>query len=662
MSFSVFSQAEEKINECMSDIYFANGINTSKKDARKQLDELIYKQVLKSKFNLDEEKMTKTVNFKLAYNNTMGIAFDLLESYNQKKAEHGTFWWTLSTIYDVYGGIAKQGLKEVTSEALEEIIVETLKKTASQFIVDPLIDEVGLTDLAKLIKDLRNNVSPSNVWSTLVDSVAALENYDVTKQLGNYKNSIKLGHSAIVIAHSQGNLFTNVVYDKIATSPEDKWMTKYFYMIGVASPAGVGTGPKGIEIVTFDNDPITLIPDHIGTPIDNPLRYIVWNYSRDNNQNSTKPSGCFPHKYAKGTVPQSCVDPSDTEYDFWSAFDTDIIDFHLFEYYMNTEVSRKKIINFVKASLDTHKKADSQWKTNEEFDKNTCNYRITVKHRYDPSIEMGEKVYPFNLSKKLYQAKNKAGAYEYVKASCGGENILETWDGKKDNECLMIDNVEKEKISQERYIFYGRYFYYGGYISPHWPYEQMLVMYHDFWLDNKYTKPLPTNRSWDVFHIRRKYDYDMDGKKIIAMNAKVNHNGGRFLFTRFHEVMSYYCKKSALIDWDIDSSKLIPKLRTIVEKIDWKIIRTEYNGNNYEHRHNNKEYISVRKYYKRFTNPNQKNIPNLCLIGDYGNDNYIKECMLSTYYQHMNNIERIYYQHMNNIERIYHIKYEIILK
>jgi len=359
-SFSSLVQAEEEnINECMSDIYFANGINTSREEAKIQLIDLVRKQVSISQFNRDETKMNQTVDFKLAYNNTLGIAFDLLESYNQKKAEHGTFWWTLGTIYDVYGGIAKQGLKEVTSEALEEIIVETLKKTASQFIVDPLIDEAGLTDLAKLIKDLRSNVAPSNVWDTLVDSAAALENYDVTKQLGSYKNSIKLGHSAIVIAHSQGNLFTNVVYDKIVTNPEDKWMTKYFYMIGVASPSGVGTGPKGIEIVTFDNDPITLIPDHIGTAIENPLRYIVWNYSRDNNANSTKPGGCLPQKYEKGTVPQSCVDSSDTEYDLWSAFDTDIIDFHLFEYYMNTEVSRDKIMNFVKASLDTHKKADS---------------------------------------------------------------------------------------------------------------------------------------------------------------------------------------------------------------------------------------------------------------------------------------------------------------
>jgi len=65
---------------------------------------------------------------------------------------------------------------------------------------------------------------------------------------------------------------------------------------------------------------------------------------------------------------------------------------------------------------------------------------------------MAEKVYPFNASKKLYQVNG-----EWVKASCGGNNILDQWDGKKENECWMIDNVEEEKIRKQElrklYIF-----------------------------------------------------------------------------------------------------------------------------------------------------------------------------------------------------------------
>lgn len=485
LTISIFNSylyaEEEKINECMSDIYFANGINTKRTEAREQLDNIIRKEVLISQFNLDEEKMNKAVDFKLAYNNTMGIAFDLLESYGQKKAEHGTFWWTLGTMYDVFGGIAKQGLKELTSEGLEALIVETLKKTASQFIVDPLLDEVGLKDLASLIKDLRSGKSPSNVWQTLVDATTALENYDTTKQLGSYKNSIKLGHSAIVIAHSQGNLFTNVVYNKIATDPTDKWMTKYFYMIGVASPAGEGSGPKDIEIVTFDNDPISYIPDSIGVPIRNPMRYIGRVYSRDDNE-GTKPGTCLDRQYADGSVPSSCVDISDSEYDFWSPFDKGIIDFHLFSYYMSTEVSKTKIMNFVDSSLKAHSEAKSQWIQDEETNKDTCEYKITLKHEYDTSIEMPLDVYPFNASKKLYQVNG-----EWVKASCGGENILglnhdiPTWDGKQDNECLMIDNVEEEKIELGQMIkFYAYYEFSVYYNRTIWPYLYAHISFDTF--------------------------------------------------------------------------------------------------------------------------------------------------------------------------------------
>jgi len=454
-AFSTFVQAVEAINECMNDIYFANGINASKDDARKQLHTLVKSQVLQNQFNQDEEKMNQAVSFKLAYNNTLGIAFDLLEAYGQKKAEHDTFWWVLGTTYDVFGSIAKQAAQELTSEGLEALIVETLKKTASQFIVDPLVEEAGLKDLAKLMKDLRSGVSPSNVWSTLVDSATALENYDATTQLNSYKNSIKLGHSAIVIAHSQGNLFTNVIYDKIATEPTDKWMTKYFYMIGVASPAGVGTGPSNIEIVTFDNDPISLIPDSIGVPITNPLRSINWIYEGAN-ANQTRPFDCLDgNKYPDGAVPQSCVAVGDPEYSFWSPFDNDVIDFHLFTYYMNTEVSRVKIMNFVDTSLKAHAEAASQWDTKEEMNKNTCDYKITVKHRFDATVEMPLEVYPFAPSKKLYQVNG-----EYVKASCGGQHILDEWEGKKDNECSLIDNPQEEKILSQLEIigkFYVKY-------------------------------------------------------------------------------------------------------------------------------------------------------------------------------------------------------------
>lgn len=163
----------EVINEYMNDIYFANGINTSRDSARYTLEVAIRVEVLR-------QQHPQKTDFKLAYNNTLGIAFDLLESYNQKQAEHGTFWWVLGTAYDVYGSIAGRAAKEITSELLEEIILDTLKKTGSQFVLNPLIEAAGLNDLKDLVNDLRSGVSPTNVWKTLVDSAKALEGYDAT--------------------------------------------------------------------------------------------------------------------------------------------------------------------------------------------------------------------------------------------------------------------------------------------------------------------------------------------------------------------------------------------------------------------------------------------------------------------------------------------------
>jgi len=51
---STFSYAEdETINECMNDIYFANGINTNRDEAKIQLDDLIEPNVSNNAMNVE---------------------------------------------------------------------------------------------------------------------------------------------------------------------------------------------------------------------------------------------------------------------------------------------------------------------------------------------------------------------------------------------------------------------------------------------------------------------------------------------------------------------------------------------------------------------------------------------------------------------------------
>ncbi len=72
------------------------------------------------------------------------------------------------------------------------------------------------------------------------------------EQITKYEDSIKAGHGVVVVAHSQGNLFTHQAYDSL-----DGWMQTYFHTIAVATPdSSIINSGHG---VTFYNDMITLI-------------------------------------------------------------------------------------------------------------------------------------------------------------------------------------------------------------------------------------------------------------------------------------------------------------------------------------------------------------------------------------------------------------------
>jgi len=320
----------ENIDECKSDLYFANGImmKYSEKNALK-----MWKKEVKKLLASRPEIFTRIANRKMSYNASEGFLDDLLESFEQvMNNEWG--WQDFSVYFANYLKI--HGVQELAFQ----------------------------------------------------------HNIDLDRQITAYKNSIKLGHNVIVIAHSQGNYYTNEAYEYLAD-----WMKPYFHMMGVATPANhvAGDGPY----VKFHND--------------------------------------FIKSVVTG-LPSNRIDPNNSHNQTFSIAAHDF-----YESYLTAENTRTDIKKFILDKIEGHEKAPSQWETDQEFELNTCNYKITVKHRYDPSIEMAEKVYPFNGSKKLYQADG-----EWVKASCGGTHILDQWDGKKENECWMIDNVEEEKIVGEK--------------------------------------------------------------------------------------------------------------------------------------------------------------------------------------------------------------------
>ncbi|MFT5659471.1 MAG: hypothetical protein ACI9TV_000087 [Sulfurimonas sp.] len=212
-----------------------------------------------------------------------------------------------------------------------------------------------------------------------------------------YNESFKLSHKVLLISHSQGGLFANRVHDIIAPTQYQN----YFANLQVASPASVVKATKG-DYVTLSTDLVSVDP--------------IVNFI---------PGSMSPN--ASG----------DSGHEFISA-------------YLSQADPLAKIITKTKQLLTNLDSESSQWETESEQNKNTKQYRITVKHRFDTSIGNIANVYPFAPSKELYSVNG-----EYVKASCGGTKILDadidTWNNKKDNEFYYLEGTGEMISMQQLY-------------------------------------------------------------------------------------------------------------------------------------------------------------------------------------------------------------------
>ncbi len=227
--------------------------------------------------------------------------------------------------------------------------------------------------------------------------VAEAEQDNVNVMLKKYyEESLQYSHRVLLVSHSQGNLFANRVYDSI--NPSD--YQNYFANVQVASPANRVHASHGTYITGWVDPVINPIPGSM--------------------ESNADLDGFGGHAFVAA--------------------------------YLDSTDTYTKIVNAIKAQLGVLDTIDSQWITDKELERGTCDYRITVKHRFDPALEIGEKVYPFAPNKKLYQVN---GAY--VKATCGGTDFTDDWADKKENECWMINNPPEEKIvkseSRKLYIY-----------------------------------------------------------------------------------------------------------------------------------------------------------------------------------------------------------------
>ncbi len=150
------------IDECKTDIYYANGILAKDEDVQKNVEKVLKPAIVELLGITEYNKRLGEVGY--SYNQTNGFFFDGMETYSQK--------------LDI------------------------------QIYID--------------------------LWLRLKGYISThLE--DVEEHIKKYSNRIKLGHKVLVIAHSQGNLFTNEIYKALGKRSENAWMQDYFGAVSVAS-------------------------------------------------------------------------------------------------------------------------------------------------------------------------------------------------------------------------------------------------------------------------------------------------------------------------------------------------------------------------------------------------------------------------------------------
>ena len=115
-------------------------------------------------------------------------------------------------------------------------------------------------------------------WTWIADFFNASHGRDLQKQIIKYQDSIKLGHKVLVVAHSQGNLFTYEAYEELKKRSKDGWMRYYFQAVSIASPM-----TEDISLTTpridWDNDLVARIAtlgSSDSTDIGNNVRKVYW--------------------------------------------------------------------------------------------------------------------------------------------------------------------------------------------------------------------------------------------------------------------------------------------------------------------------------------------------------------------------------------------------
>ena len=128
--------------------------------------------------------------------------------------------------------------EEITSMLGKEAFTQKIGKVSYAY---NSTNYFGLHDLGEALRQKLD-------LNTFYDFIGDVHGRDLQVQIETYESSINGGHKVLVVAHSQGNLFTYEAYNKLSTNAKNN-----FEAVSVASPMSADV-KYGTTRIDWDND------------------------------------------------------------------------------------------------------------------------------------------------------------------------------------------------------------------------------------------------------------------------------------------------------------------------------------------------------------------------------------------------------------------------
>ncbi|GGW81698.1 YfaP family protein [Alteromonas halophila] len=246
LSLAAPLNAYASLNGCVAEeqtekrtmFYYANGVGNSFADAVDSMTALESAY----KYTLPAEEETYT--FGVAYNNTQGLQTDLMQVMVQKMTEYGIDG-------DPY--------------LMYTLILEDFDESTIEHFFDVLLSDSEIQAMRDAIRE------------TMVDAMRDLV-ADQNLQTNIYESDLLSGRRVMVVAHSQGNLYSNSIVSAVKErQPERSNSIGYF---GVASPAG-SVNNYSAYVTVQDTAYVTAEDDRVINPLRDSFTVLPANIDND---------------------------------------------------------------------------------------------------------------------------------------------------------------------------------------------------------------------------------------------------------------------------------------------------------------------------------------------------------------------------------------------